>query len=1099
MTLLHPLALLWALLVLPILVAHGRRRRYPTQTVATLMFWDRALQAAQKRRWREGWRTPNPLWVTLSLLALLVLAMTDPRGTIPGPYDRPHPAIAALALRPQVRYPHILEGFVRLTCPTEDPHDVEVQLRHNGQLLQVIPFTLDATDHNQQIFELPHPGPGHLDAALVNNDNVPLCPAARLELPAISTRDVLLVSQEDTPLEQALIAVPGTRVQRIDPDDYAAWSEQAGTDRPKDVLVFHGYVPSALPEKPTLFVAPQHDSDRWRIVGQMDEPILMPADDDAPPLNSVWLKDIALGPTPIIAASGQVAVLARAIRGPLLLRWDAGGQPVILLAPDPAKGELAHRAAFPILIQNILNELLLPMARPRHEGMAADADGAHRNDNSALPPVIAITPSAGLSGPLPRRILLITAVLLGLVTWVLEPGQPGQQAQRLVTDGTRLALVGLAALAAADVRGPALPGLATGRSETLKITRIDAPPRIRADAPFELSIALHNPRPQAVELTIQRNGRAVLQETVDIEPGINHLARTLRASAQTWQRYTVQIDPGSSDRASASIMLPGEARPRVLLVSHVPPTRDGRDGTSYLADALRTQAIEVEPRPLSQVPYSLDGWRHYDLVIIDDVPAEAWTDETMSQLRTYVHAEGGGLIMLGGPRSFGPGGYHNTILADLLPVRCRFTANADRPHMAIVYVIDASGSMAGIKRALAYEACRAGLATLTPNDQAGILAFAATFTWVSPIEPVRNSGANSSSLTVLAAGGGTDLAPALREAGRALRVADAGRRHIVVLTDGHTRPSDFYGLTRGLSAAGITISTVAIGDQADRSLLEHLADWGQGRAYIAGDLSRIPQLFARETLAAARTGIDQRPTRIGVRSPDPMFEGIALGAAPPLLGHVLTGERPSARTLLVTEAGRPLLATWRYGLGQCLAFTSDARNRWAVQWLAWPGFGPFWAQVVRETMRPFPPSPLEIKAEVIAHSVRVAVEARHSQAPHAGRYFNHLSLIAEIHQPGCEPQRFPLTQHAPGLYRGQYRTTLGEPFGVRVRSVEGKRTIEPASVGVQSPAMPRNRQNAPPSRSLWGLLSAVAACLLVVEAVLRQRPGPRTDAVRATP
>ena len=32
----------------------------------------------------------------------------------------------------------------------------------------------------------------------------------------------------------------------------------------------------------------------------------------------------------------------------------------------------------------------------------------------------------------------------------------------------------------------------------------------------------------------------------------------------------------------------------------------------------------------------------------------------------------------------------------------------------------------------------------------------------------------------------------------------------------------------------------------------------------------------------------------------------------------------------------PLLARWRQGLGQAVAFTSDVKNRWAVDWLRWP-------------------------------------------------------------------------------------------------------------------------------------------------------------------
>ena len=34
-----------------------------------------------------------------------------------------------------------------------------------------------------------------------------------------------------------------------------------------------------------------------------------------------------------------------------------------------------------------------------------------------------------------------------------------------------------------------------------------------------------------------------------------------------------------------------------------------------------------------------------------------------------------------------------------------------------------------------------------------------------------------------------------------------------------------------------------------------------------------------------------------------------------------------------------------------VAFTSDAKARWAAEWLTWPQFGQFWAQVVRHALR----------------------------------------------------------------------------------------------------------------------------------------------------
>src|SRR5207237_214487 len=82
-----------------------------------------------------------------------------------------------------------------------------------------------------------------------------------------------------------------------------------------------------------------------------------------------------------------------------------------------------------------------------------------------------------------------------------------------------------------------------------------------------------------------------------------------------------------------------------------------------------------------------------------------------------------------------------------------------------------------------------------------------------------------------------------------------------------------------------------------------------------------------------------------------MLDGIGLEHAPPLRGYVSTKPKPLSEVLLVSDYGEPLLARWRQGLGQAVAFTSDVKNRWASDWLHWPGYQQFWAQLVRSPTR----------------------------------------------------------------------------------------------------------------------------------------------------
>ena len=82
-----------------------------------------------------------------------------------------------------------------------------------------------------------------------------------------------------------------------------------------------------------------------------------------------------------------------------------------------------------------------------------------------------------------------------------------------------------------------------------------------------------------------------------------------------------------------------------------------------------------------------------------------------------------------------------------------------------------------------------------------------------------------------------------------------------------------------------------------------------------------------------------------------------------------------AETIPVVGGGEPLLARWRLGLGQTAAFTSDVKNRWGVQWLRWPGYARFWAQVVRSLMRHRLTEAFDLRTEVQGGRVRVVIDA----------------------------------------------------------------------------------------------------------------------------
>ncbi|MCB1228549.1 MAG: hypothetical protein KDK99_22280, partial [Verrucomicrobiales bacterium] len=123
--------------------------------------------------------------------------------------------------------------------------------------------------------------------------------------------------------------------------------------------------------------------------------------------------------------------------------------------------------------------------------------------------------------------------------------------------------------------------------------------------------------------------------------------------------------------------------------------------------------------------------------------------------------------------------------------------------------------------------------------------------------------------------------------------------------------------------------------------------------------------------------IREEPFEAQVAEPHPMISGLEKWSAPPLLGYVKTLRRAAAQVPLVTAAGDPLLAQWRFGLGKVSAFTSDASERWAALWTgSWRDFGVFWAQVLRDTARVGQSRRMDIECAPADDAVRVQVDLR---------------------------------------------------------------------------------------------------------------------------
>jgi hypothetical protein len=335
-------------------------------------------------------------------------------------------------------------------------------------------------------------------------------------------------------------------------------------------------------------------------------------------------------------------------------------------------------------------------------------------------------------------------------------------------------------------------------------------------------------------------------------------------------------------------------------------------------------------------------------VILDDRPVELIPDDLQERLVREVSANGLGLLVAGGRAAFGPGGYQDSILAEILPVEFSQAEEKKDPGIALVVIIDTSGSMTGTRVQLAKEVARLAIRRLLPHDKVGIVEFYGSKRWAAPIQSASNSIELERALNRLDAGGGTVFLPAIEEAFYALSNVQARYKHVLLLTDGGVERGDFEPLLRRMSEAGMNVSTALIGGQAHSDFLVDLANWGRGHFYSVPNRFNLPEVFLKLPATARLPAYRAGTIPVSPQGGWGWWGDVDRSAVPPLAGHVETRSRPGAEDILVAE-GQPILSTWRYGLGRVTALMTEPLGAGTSTWRDWADYGTFLGRVLSRT------------------------------------------------------------------------------------------------------------------------------------------------------
>lgn len=599
-----------------------------------------------------------------------------------------------------------------------------------------------------------------------------------------------------------------------------------------------------------------------------------------------------------------------------------------------------------------------------------------------------------------------------------------------------------------------------------RVTQLRLPDVLRRGEPARLAAQVVSTVAGRARFEVTEDGLRVDARTLELRPGGQTVDVDVVPTRAGFVRYgaTVSIEGDrlhGNDGFERVALVAGE--PRVLLCAPTP------DEGAHLEEALRANEIDVESISPGSMPSTIEGLSSYDLVLLANLAPFELDRLRQAALTSYVRDLGGGLILVSGPNGLrrAPNGEVGP-LATALPLEPATPSERQIPPVALVLLIDRSGSMIGEKLSYAKQAALSVIDHLSENAQAGVIAFDAGFEWITPLAPLEDKEAVKQAIGSLGAGGGTRFYPALEDAYYALGAAEATAKHVILLTDGNsTDPTELPPWLAHIHDQHITVSTVAIGHDVDAKMLRAIADAGQGRARTAASAKEVPSIFLEEAKTVERDAVEHGQVQAKVALQARELAGVELDRAPPLRGYVRAKAKPTAEVLIETPRHDPLLARWRYGLGQSVAFASDATGRWATDWLTWSGFGKLWTQLVRGAQRGKARRELALTLADRGDRIGLAVSAIDAQR----HFVDDLTLKAIVLDGLEQRHEVLLPQVGPGRYAAEVAlppgSVLARPIGSRAgRPLDGE-------WATLARPYPRELERVEPDQALLGELARV--------------------------
>ena len=476
----------------------------------------------------------------------------------------------------------------------------------------------------------------------------------------------------------------------------------------------------------------------------------------------------------------------------------------------------------------------------------------------------------------------------------------------------------------------------------LAVSRIDVSPSV-APGGFVCATAwIYAPETSTNSYALVCGTNVVARGAMVFREGLTPLVFRDRAEKPGIRRYTLAVSPSGEDPC-----------PENNRATFIVETRGGRpllwlyDGVgSPAASVARAAGVNVEVRNAAEFECSVEALAGYGGVVLENVPAKHFQPAAMRSLAAFVQELGRGLALTGGDKAFGPGGWYRTAVEDVLPVSLELRQEHRKQTVAMVIVMDRSGSMAcgagsggRTKMDMANLGAASAIDMLGPMDQVSVIAVDSAPHMVLPLQYASDAKAKRGRvLSIRSEGGGIFVKEGLMAGIRELAKANVAAKHIILFADAADaeEAGDYEKYLSKALATGITVSVIALGTQrdCDARLLKLIAKAGHGECYFEDNAAEIPRIFQQDTYLVCKATMETNPAPVKVVSALRQVSDAAVPGKLVVGGYNVTYRREGSDVAMfalpANDDPAPLRAFRQAGLGRTLAFTGELSGQYSA-------------------------------------------------------------------------------------------------------------------------------------------------------------------------